>query len=243
MELTTWIWAGIALGSGLLMGELGGRIARRTVQGRTDGPTGRAAVRHEVAGLVGTFVFWLATAIGLLIAIEILDAGALGDLGERLREIVPRLGVAALLLIGGHAVSVALATMVGQSARKATGVRQRGLERSLQVAIMATAVVIALAGLGVQPSLIVVPLTAVIAAPALAFAMLSGLGGREVAGQLAAGRALRHQLREGRRLECGSVVGRIVALHPTSVEIECADGSRTHIPNRCMLSEPFSIRD
>jgi len=133
--------------------------------------------------------------------------------------------------------------MVGQSARKATGVRQRGLEVALQAGFLAAAVVVALASLGVQPSLIVVPLTAAIAAPALAFALLSGLGGREVASQLAAGRALRHQLREGRVLECGEVRGRIVALHPTSVEVEQADGSRAHIPNRCMLAEPYRVHD
>jgi hypothetical protein len=49
-----------------------------------------------------------------------------------------------------------------------------------------------------------------------------------VASQLAAGRALRHQLREGWTLSCraddDAVVGRIVELHPTSVEVELADG-------------------
>ena len=243
MEQTTWIWAVVSLGSGLLMGEIGGRLARRGIAAGSGDRLGRMAARREVAGLVGTVVFWLATAIGILVALWVLDPDVLDDLGDRLSEVLPRLGVGALVLIGGHSVSVLVAATVGQSARKATGVRQRGLERALQLGIMAAAVVVALAGLGVQPSIIVVPLTAVIAAPALAFALLSGLGGREVASQLAAGRALRHQLREGRTLECGLVQGRIVALHPTSVEVERDDGSRAHIPNRCMLSEPYSVRD
>lgn len=238
MQHTEWIWAVVAVAGGLLAGEIAGRLARRAVEGRA----GRA-MRREVAALVGTTVFWLATAAGLLIAIWIVDAAVLEDLGDRLSETVPRLGVAAIVLIGGHALSVLLAAMVGQSALKATGVRQRGLERSLQIGMMAAAVVVALAGLGVSSTLIVAPLTMVIAAPALAVALLSGLGGREVAGQLAAGRALRHQLREGRHLECEGLRGRIVALHPTSVEVEAPDGIRSHIPNRTVLTRPHSVWD
>ena len=230
MDALDWIWAAIALGGGLLAGEIGGRLARR--------------VGHrEVAGVLGTFVFWLATGTGLVIAIQILDPEVLEDLRDELSDIVPSVGVAALVLIGGWAVSVAMAAMVGQSARKATGVRQPGLERALQLGIMGAAVVVALAALGVQPSLIVVPLAVVIGAPALAFALLSGLGGREVASQLAAGRTLRHQLREGRMLRCGEVRGRIVALHATTVEVECSDGTRAHIPNRCMLEQPFTLSE
>lgn len=238
MDSLEWIWAAIAVGGGLLAGEIAGRLARRVVQGRD-----RGAARRELAGVVGTFMFWLATGTGLVFAIQIVDADVLDDLRDKLSETVPSVGVAALVLIGGWAVSIALAAMVGQSARKATGVRQPGLERVLQLSIMGGAVVVALAALGVRASLIVVPLAVVIGAPALAFALLSGLGGREVASQLAAGRTLRHQLREGRTLCCGEVRGRIVALHATTVEVECSDGSRAHIPNRCMLEQPFSISE
>jgi hypothetical protein len=241
MEPLNWMWAAIALGSGLLIGEIAGRLARRALEGRAGVPRTSNAARREFAGLVGTILFWLATAVGLVVAIGVLDPNELDDLGEQLAEIVPRLAVAALLLIGGHAVAVTLAAMVGQSVRKATGVRQRTLERALQAAILATAVVVALAALGVQPALIVVPLAVLLAAPALAFALLSGLGGRDVAGQLAAGRALRHQLRDGMMIECGAVTGVIVALHATTVEVERHDGSRTHLPNGWLLAEPFSV--
>ena len=238
MDSLEWIWAAIAVGGGLLAGEIAGRLARRVVEGRDGG-----AARRELAGVVGTFMFWLATGTGLVFAIQIVDPEVLEDLRDKLTDTVPSVGVAALVLIGGWAVSIAMAAMVGQSARKATGVRQPGLERVLQLGIMGVAVVVALAALGVQASLIVVPLAVVIGAPALAFALLSGLGGREVASQLAAGRTLRHQLREGRELRCGEVRGRILALHATTVEVECADGTRAHIPNRCMLEQPFTVSD
>lgn len=243
MEDTLWIWAAIALTGGLLIGEIGGRLARRAFVARSEGEGVRSAARRELGSLIGTFVFWLSTAIGLIVAIGLVDAEVLEELGDRLSDTVPSLGVAALVLIGGRAVSVVAAAMVGQSLRRATGVRQPAVERALQLGLMGAAVVVALASLGVQPSLIAVPIAIVFGAPALAFGLLSGLGGREVASQLAAGRALRHQLREGRTLRCREVEGRIIAMHPTTVEVLCADGSRAHIPNQWMLSGTFSVSD
>ena len=156
----------------------------------------------------------------------------LEDLGDRLADNLPRLLVAFLLLIGGYAVSVAVAAMIGQSARKATGVRQIGLERMLRVAIMAAAVVVALTELGVDSSMLVVLLAVVIGTPALAIALLTAHGGRDVAGQIAAGRSLRHQLRPGQELTCDGERGTIVVLHPSTVELERSDGSRDAHPQQ-----------
>jgi small-conductance mechanosensitive channel len=235
MELAQWIWAAIALGSGLLFGEIAGRILRASLS-RSDRPAWR-----ESSGPIGSFVFWASTAVGLVIAIAILNADALHDLGDQLGDDLPEFLLAFLIVIAGWAISVAVAATVGQSARKATGVRQRSLERLLQAVIMIGAIAAALSQIGVDPTMLVILLAGVLGAPCLALALLSGLGGREVASQLAAGRALRHQLRTGRLLRSGDVEGRIVALHPTTVELEAADGSRVHVPNRQLLGEPFSL--
>ena len=56
-----------------------------------------------------------------------------------------------------------------------------------------------------------------------------------------AGRALRHQLRAGRRVVCGDVAGRIVVVHATTVELEGDDGTRHHLPNRTLLEQGFRI--
>jgi small-conductance mechanosensitive channel len=236
MEHAEWIWAAVAFGSGLLFGEIAGRIVRSALARRDDVP-------RDTAGAVGSFVFWASTAVGLVVAIALIDRDVLDDLGERLSDNLPRLLVAFLLLIGGYAVSVAVAAMVGQSARKATGVRQVGLERLLRVAIMTAAVVIALTELGVASSMLVVLLAVGIGAPALAVAGLSALGGRDVAGQIAAGRSLRHQLRPGMWLRAGTTEGTIVSLHPSVVELELPDGARVLVPNRTLLEQPFELRE
>ena len=236
MEHAEWIWAAVAFGCGLLFGEIAGRIVRGAMARRGD-------AAREAASATGTFVFWASTAAGLLIAIALIDSSVLEDLGDRLADNLPRFLVAFLLLIGGYAVSVALEAMIGQSARKATGVRQVGLERMLRVAIMAAAVVVALTELGVDSSMLVVLLAVVVGTPALAIALLSAHGGRDVASQIAAGRSLRHQLQPGQLLTCAGERGTIVVLHPSTVELERADGTRVLIPNRRLLDAPFSLED
>jgi small-conductance mechanosensitive channel len=236
MQHTEWIWAAVAFGSGLLFGEIAGRIVRSAMSRRGD-------AAREAAPSTGTFVFWASTAVGLVVAIALIDSTVLEDLGDRLADNLPRFLVAFLILIGGYAASVALAAMIGQSARKATGVRQVGLERMLRASIMAAAVVVALTEMGVDSTMLVVLLIVAIGAPALAVALLTAFGGREVAAQIAAGRSLRHQLRAGQQLSCEGVRGTIVVIHPSTVEVEQADGTRVLIPHRTLLAGPFTLED
>ena len=235
MDYTNLIWAAVALGCGLLIGEIAGRLLRSGL-----GSSSSASFR-ENAPTIARLVFWASTAVGLVLAIAVIDDAALEELGQRLDDNLPSYLIAFLTVIAGYAVSVVVAAMVGQSARKATGIRQRGLERALQAAILATAIVVALTELGVESSMLVVLLIVVVGTPALAVAMLSAFGGREVAMQLAAGRALRHQLRAGRRIVCGDVAGRIVVVHATAVELEDDDGTRHHLPNRTLLDQGFRV--
>lgn len=244
MTTERWIWAAVALGSGLLLGELGGRLVRAARSGR-DRP---AEVRAR-ARAVGALVFWTATAVGLVTAAAILDGDEVADLASSVGEKVPLLLLAFVTLIVGYGLAVAVAAAVGQSAKRASGVRQRNLEWFLRVVIMAGAVGLALSQLGVEPGVLAALVTALVVVPLLALALLTALGGREVASQLAAGRALRHQLREGWWLEpdrptdnAGGQGGRIVALHPTAVELELPDGRRRLVPNRTLLDRPFSVR-
>lgn len=234
MEHSEWIWAAVAFGSGLLFGEIAGRLVRGAMERRGDAARGAAAA-------TGTFVFWTSTTVGLLVATALIDSSVLDDLGGRLSDNIAHLLVAFLLLIGGYAVSIAVSAMVGQSALKATGVRQVALERLLRTVIMAFAVVVALTELGVDPSVLVVLLAVAVGAPAFTLALLTALGAREVASQIAAGRALRHQLRPGQTVTCDGESGQILALHPATIEIERADGSRVLLAHSRLLRGPVTI--
>ncbi len=234
MDDVAWIWAAVAVGSGLLFGEIAGRLARTTMRRRSAGSP-------STAERVASLIFWISTAVGLVLAVAIADEAALDDLGDRLGESIPRLLIAVVVVIGGYVVSIALAAAVGQSARSATGVRQRTLERTLQAAVVAASVVVVLAELGVDGPVLVVLVAVAVGAPAFTLALLSVLGGRDVAQQIAAGRALRHRVIPGSELRLGDVAGIVVALHPTSVELEDGDGRRILVPNSSLIDGPVTL--
>lgn len=236
-----WIWAVVAVCSGLLIGELGGRLVRSA-----RGGPGRPASVRSTANSVGSLVFWAFTAVGLVIAAGLIDADALEKMGDTITTAAPDLLLALVMVIVGYGVAVVVSSAVGQSARRASGVRQRNLELALRIMIIVVAILLALHQLGVSDAMVAALVVIVVTVPAVAMAMLSSLGGRDVAAQLAAGRALRSQLREGWTLTVersgGEVVsGRIRAVHPTTVEIEAADGTRSHVPHRYLLDQPFSV--
>lgn len=236
MDATQWIFAAIALGIGLLIGELAGQMTRSGLQRSKRHPD-----LSEHASRIGNVVFWTSTAVGLVIATAVLDLDVLRRFETRLINDIPQLLLAFVWLIIGYAAAIAISTMVGQSARKATGVRQPGLERALRLTIMVGALAAALNQAGISSQILLLIVGIAMAAPCLAMALLSGLGGREVASELAAGRALRHHLRPGSSICAGNVSGLIVAVHTTTVEVERHDGSRVHVPNRKLLSEGFAL--
>lgn len=73
------------------------------------------------------------------------------------------------------------------------------------------------------------------------FTLLVGLGGREVAGEVAATRILRRTLRVGDRIETGELAGRIVGVHPTAIELETETGQRVLVPSSTIAGEQLVI--
>lgn len=231
-----WIFAVVALASGLLLGELSSRIARGTMSR----PSRSSQVR-DMARPVASFLFWSSTALGILIAAASGSRRALDELQSRTSEILPDLLLASLVLIGGYALSLVISVAVAQTALRASGVRHSGLERLIRSVILAGAVILALTQIGVDTTVLSLTMAVLVGVPALAIGLLTALGGRTVAGELAAGRALRGHLKEGDWLECGDTHGVIRAIHPISVEVETAAGQCVHIPSHLLLEQPFSV--
>ena len=107
--------------------------------------------------------------------------------------------------------------------------------------MIGTSVALALSQLGVDTTLLGLALGVVVGAPAVAIALLTAFGGRQVASDIAAGRALRSHLKIGFRLSAGDIDGVIVAVHQVSVEVETAAGARVHLPLHCLLEAPYSV--
>ncbi|MFN8051194.1 MAG: hypothetical protein U0Q22_07165 [Acidimicrobiales bacterium] len=236
IEGSHWIVAVIALASSLLLGEIAGRIIRSSM-GRED----RTPEIREMARPVGTFVFWAAAAIGVLVAVASTSRHAFEQIPDRVIEVFPNLMLGGLILIVGYAVSLIVAATVAQSSVRTSGVRHRNLERGLRYAVLGASAVMALSQLGVDTTLLSLALGIVVGAPTLVVGMLTAFGGRQVAAEIAAGRALRSHVKVGRHLSCSDVDGLVVAVHAVSVEVETPDGHRVQMPFHRLLEQPYSV--
>jgi small-conductance mechanosensitive channel len=235
IEQHNWAFAAVTLGSGLLLGELAGRMLRNWM-----GRPARASSVREMAASAGTFVFWSGAAVGTLVAAGLTSNEALDQISTRASRLIPDALLATLILIIGYAVALGFSTAVGQSVARASGVRQRGLERAIRWTVFGTAMAFALGQLGVDTTMLMIALAALAGAPALAAAALTALGARDVAANIAAGRALRSQLAVGDHLRCCDTEGTIVAIHPVTVEVETLLGETVQIPLRRLMNDVFA---
>jgi small-conductance mechanosensitive channel len=79
-----------------------------------------------------------------------------------------------------------------------------------------------------------------LAAAAATFALAFGLGGREVAKALNAGRFVRSAFEVGQTISIGDVRGEIIAIHPEATVIGTADGS-VRVPNHMLIESIVTV--
>ena len=210
-----WLIAAIAIGVCLTVGVVGGAWLRRYLQRETN----RTSIR-EIAAPASLFLFWLATATGVVVATATLSPDTLKPLPSQILNWLPNVIAAGLVLLVGYAVAAAASRSIARAFERATGNRSRLAERTLRAAIIAGAIVLALGQLGIETTILIVLTAGVVFSTALAAALLAGLGGREVAQSIAAGRALSSHLQEGQRIRLGTDTYTIVELRPATAVLQ-----------------------
>jgi small-conductance mechanosensitive channel len=228
--MTTFlIGLGIAIG-GIVLGSILAPIARKFL----GSPKQPDAIRG-VAGPVGMFVFWTFVAVGLMAAVAQGSPETVKPLPAKLIAYMPKALVAGVLLIVGNVAGQLVSMAVGRAVLKATGKKGGVVERLVRTAILALFGLMAVGQLGVNTTIVNMLVGALVFSIALAAALLIGLGGRDMARNLTAGRYLRALVAPGAIVEAGDVTGLVVALHPASLEVRQDDGSCVHVPNATVL--------
>jgi hypothetical protein len=232
---TFLIGLGIAVG-GFILGSILAPIARKVL----GSPKQPEAIRN-VAGPVGMFVFWTFVAGGIIVAVAQGSPETLKPLPAKVIAYMPKALVAGVLLIVGNVVGQLASLTVGRAMLKATGKKGGVVEKLVRTAIMALFGLMAVGQLGVNTTIVNMLVAALVFGAALAGALLIGLGGREMARHLTAGRYLRAVVAPGAVVEAGDVSGEVVALHPASLEIRIADGTSVHVPNASVLGTNLRV--
>ena len=231
-----WLYALAAVLIGIVVGAVAGSLARRWLANDKRRPAFQA-----VAVPASVFLFWLGTGTGVLFAIGANSPDTLRPIPAKIIDWLPNVLVAGLLILAGVAAAIAVSSTVGRALERTTGQKHAGVERSIRWTVTAGVSILALGQLGVRTDILLVIIGGVVGAAAITFALLAGLGGKEVASQLAISRTLQSELVPGSRINAAGVSGIIIDLHPTTVVVRTDTNKRVLISYSNLLAEPFEI--
>lgn len=235
--MNLWIAVAIAIVAGVLLGSIAGRIARRML-----GDPARPEAIRQVAPAVGSFLFAAFTATGLLTAISMTSPDSLKSLPKSLVSYFPKAIVAGVLILVANVAGTLAAMAVKSALVRATGEARPGPPRMVRIAILATGIILAVGQLGVNTAIVNMMIAALLFGVAGTAVLLIGLGGLDVARNVAAGRYVARILPVGCQVDSESVTGTVRKLHPATVEIVQTDGVVVHVPHAKVLGGTIRVQ-
>ncbi|MEM7340914.1 MAG: mechanosensitive ion channel domain-containing protein [Actinomycetota bacterium] len=246
MTTTEWITIAGSAAGGILIGLIAARIVTSVI-----GSPSRPEPIRNAARPLSSLAFWTATAVGLVVALGIGAPNALSQLPQDVVDYLPRVMSAAIVLIVANvAASFAQAALAPAVGRMSAGT-QRRLLGGVRTGIIGLAVLLAVRQLGFDTTVINIAVAAVLFGLAGAMMLLIALGGRDVAVEVASTRVIQRLIKKGDRIRIDvpggpaslttTIAGRVVALHPTAVELETLDGETVLVPASRFVAESFTV--
>jgi small-conductance mechanosensitive channel len=234
---------------GLLLTGLLTRLLRRGLHAagidRMADRTGATNVL-QASGLGGSLASLIARAVRIFLTIVVIFAAlsllGLQFLSTSLNQAIlalPRIFVAAALVLAG--------AVVAGAARQRTDRLTSQLDfpvplgQIAQIAVLAVFGIIAAAEIGISTEILLVLIGVLLAAVSGTFTIAFGLGSREVARALSAGRYLRNDYRVGQEIAFGDVRGRITRIHSTSTMLDASEGRSIRVPNHLLMDSIVTI--
>jgi small-conductance mechanosensitive channel len=199
----------------------------------------RSGLGRSLAALIARAV---RVGLAILVIVAALSLLGLQFLSPALNQAIlalPRLFIAALLVLAG-------AVVAGAARERADRLTYQlalpvPLGQIAQIAMLAIFGIIAAAEIGISTFVLVIVIGVLLAAVAGTFTLAFGLGSREVASALSAGRYLRHDYRVGQEIAFGGVRGRISRIHSTSTTLDAGEGRSIRVPNHLLLAEVVTV--
>lgn len=227
-----WVWAALAAGAGLVVGALAGRAVRVLMT--------RRASLADVAPAAGALVLWGSVAAGLALALATISPETLRPLPSRILEWLPNAVVAGVVLIAGRVLGVTAGVALGRMTERATGRPQATVQAAVRWSVTGAALLVALGQVGVDTTVLNLLVGVTAAAVALTLAGLAVAGGREVAAQLAAGRAIGVHLPEGTVILWEGEPATVEDTGPTHAVLRAPSG-RVLVPWTTLAGAPLTL--
>lgn len=199
----------------------------------------RIGIDRSLSALVATAIRIAIVVVTVVAALSLLGLAALSLALNELILFLPKLLVALVLVLAGFVV----AEFVGARVQAlATQMDLPGpLRQVTEAAIVALFALTALAQIGVPTTILTGLVALIIVAISATFALAFGLGGREVARQLSAGRYIGNAYRVGDQIEVAGFSGRIKRIESAATVLDGADGQSIRIPNQMLLESVVTV--
>lgn len=235
--MNPWIGAVIAIVAAVIIGSIASSLVAKLLA--------KSSVQalSEAAPALAGLALSAAIIVGLLVALGFVAPDELEQLGDDAIAFLPRAISALVIVIGANVASTFAAAAVAKSLA-GTGAAARFAPIITKFAILGGGAIVAAGQTKVDTAVINIAVAALLFGVAASLALLTGLGGRQVAGEIAAGRAWRSSLRSGDRIRAAIrpsspgvepiVEGVVVGVHPTAVEIDSL-GTTVFVPNSRLL--------
>lgn len=234
---TDWI---IVAGA-IIAGFLAGMILARIIVSVLGSPT-RPEPLQQAAGPLASLGQWTCVIIGLLVALGVMAPDALSEMPKDLIAFLPKLLSAAILVIGANVMSSFATAALAKALSRASSTVQRQAVMITRTTILALAVLIAVPQLGIDTTVINLAVAAIFFGLAGSMTLLVGLGGRNVASQVASTRAVKRMVSAGDHVSLSDIAGTVVGLHPTAVEVKTEDDDVVLVPSARLLAESVTIQ-
>ena len=236
---------------GLLVARLAGRFARRALNALGIDDLAERFGVHEVLArvgierpfsrLMGRVVRLSLSVVVVFAAVSLLGLAALSSSLNAVLLFLPKLFVALALIVAGAIV----AQLVGDRVERLATQMALGpaVGRIVQAAIFAIFLVTAIAQLGISTELLTALVGITFVAAALTVALAFGLGSREVARQVSAGRYVGAAFDVGQTITVDGIRGEIVALENAATVLRREDGQTLRVPNHLLLESVVALHD
>lgn len=199
----------------------------------------KAGLPRSASRVVGVAVRVALTVVVIFAALSLLGLQFLSDSLNQGILFIPRLLVALLLVLAG--------IVLGGFARERLERLSGQMDLPVPLAPVGQFVVVAVFGLsalgqiGVSTSILTALGGILVAAAALAFALAFGLGNRDVARAIGAGRFVRGAFEVGQTISVNGTRGEIEAIDPTGTRVRTAQGTHVHVPNHILMESVVEV--
>jgi small-conductance mechanosensitive channel len=235
---------------GLLLARIASRILAKLLRGASlDDFSERAGVSDVLgrAGLGRSLAAVIAVAIRIALSVVVILAAlsllGLQFLSESLNHgvlVLPKLLIAAALLLAGVVLGGFTRERVERLAFQMDFPVPLG--PVAQVAVVSVFAITAAAQIAISTIVLLVLVGIILAGLVAAFALAVGLGGREFARAVSAGRYVRSAYEIGQDISLGEEIrGRITAIEPASTLLDGGEGRDIRVPNHLLLESVVTV--